>query len=151
SDPLPQPTLNVDPPLGVVREGGAVLLSCVVPVDAVHWRFHFYKDSVQIIPRDAGSEHSGVVYSTMETGGHLSNWSMLYIPQTTQKSAGEYACEYEEDVSGQWILSPKSEVVNVEVTGEILHHSKCPSNITKSSIHPKLPPTTGQKVPHSNL
>ncbi|KAM7146153.1 uncharacterized protein RBU57_014730 [Macrochelys suwanniensis] len=119
TDPLPQPTLNADPPLGVVREGGAVLLSCVVPGNAVHWRFHFYKDGVQIIPRDAGSEHNGVVYSTMETVGHLSNWSMLHIPQTTPKSAGEYACEYEEDVSGRWILSPRSEVVNVEVTDHL--------------------------------
>ncbi|XP_065421432.1 Fc receptor-like protein 5 isoform X2 [Chrysemys picta bellii] len=114
TDPPPQPGLRLDPPSGAVSEGLPLLIICAVSRDAREWRFHFYKDGVEIVPRDMGSE-----ISTMEPGTGSVNVSVLSIPQAGPNNIGEFTCGYEANVSGRWIPSPRSRAVNVtmNVTG----------------------------------
>nr|XP_042703046.1 Fc receptor-like protein 5 [Chrysemys picta bellii] len=110
TDPPPQPVLRLDPPSGAVSEGLPLLITCAVSRDAREWRFHFYKDGVEIVPRDMGSE-----ISTMEPGTGSVNVSVLSILQAGPNKAGKFTCGYEENVSGRWIPSPRSRAVNVTV------------------------------------
>nr|XP_032660548.1 Fc receptor-like protein 5 [Chelonoidis abingdonii] len=97
-----------DPTSGVVSEGLPLLITCMAPEDANKWRFHFYKDAVELLPRDVGSE-----ISTMEHGTAFMNVSVLGIPWAGPESTGEFTCGYEENMSGRWIPSPRSWAVNV--------------------------------------
>ncbi|CAM4629184.1 unnamed protein product [Lepidochelys olivacea] len=108
SDPLPQPLLSMDPPSGEVSEGLPLLIACMAPGDLGEWRFHFYKDGTEIIPRVEGSE-----ISTMESVSGSVNISVLSIPQAGPKNTGEFTCGYEKNMSGRWIQSPRSQAVNV--------------------------------------
>ncbi|XP_065422556.1 alpha-1B-glycoprotein-like [Chrysemys picta bellii] len=110
TDPPPQPVLRLDPPSGAVSEGLPLLITCAVSRDAREWRFHFYKDGVEIVPRDMVSESN-----TMEPGTGSMNVSVLSIPQAGPNNTGEFTCGYEENVSGRWILSPRSRAVKVTV------------------------------------
>ncbi|CAM2102840.1 unnamed protein product [Caretta caretta] len=107
-DPLPQPLLSMDPPSGEVSEGLPLLIACMAPGDLGEWRFHFYKDGTEIIPRVEGSE-----ISTMESVSGSVNISVLSIPQAGPKNTGEFTCGYEKNMSGRWIQSPRSQAVNV--------------------------------------
>ncbi|XP_044842640.1 alpha-1B-glycoprotein-like isoform X1 [Mauremys mutica] len=104
-DPPPQPVLSMDPPSGVVSEGLPLLITCMAPGDISEWRFHFYKDGAKIIPRDMVSEISTTEPST--------DSMMLTFPRAGPESTGEFTCSYEENVSGRWIPSPRSQAVNV--------------------------------------
>ncbi|CAM5153851.1 unnamed protein product [Eretmochelys imbricata] len=108
SDPLPQPLLSMDPPSGEVSEGLPLLIACMAPGDLGEWRFHFYKDGTEIIPRVEGSE-----ISTMESVSGSMNISVLSIPRAGPKNTGEFTCGYEKNMSGRWIQSPRSQAVNV--------------------------------------
>ncbi|XP_038226127.2 immunoglobulin superfamily member 1-like isoform X2 [Dermochelys coriacea] len=111
TDRPPQPSLSMDPPSGVVSEGFPLLITCMAPRDADQRRFHFYKDSVKLIPGDAGSE-----ISTTEPSTSSMNISVLSIPKAGPNSTGEFTCGYEENVGGRWIPSPRSHALNVTVT-----------------------------------
>ncbi|XP_074917403.1 Fc receptor-like protein 5 [Chelonoidis abingdonii] len=111
TDPPPQPALSVDPPSGVVGEGLPLLITCRAPGDASERRFHFYKDGAEIIPGDTGSE-----ISTTEPSIGSMNFSVLSILQAGPSNTGEFSCEYEVNMSGRWILSSRSQAVNVTVT-----------------------------------
>ncbi|CAM5100328.1 unnamed protein product [Natator depressus] len=108
SDPLPQPLLSMDPSSGEVSEGLPLLIACMAPGDLGEWRFHFYKDGTEIIPRVEGSE-----ISTMESVSGSMNISVLSIPRAGPKNTGEFTCGYEKNMSGRWIQSPRSQAVNV--------------------------------------
>ncbi|XP_065421411.1 peroxidasin homolog [Chrysemys picta bellii] len=111
TDPPPQPSLSMDPPSGVVSEGLPLLITCMAPRDAGQRRFHFYKDSVELVPGDVGSE-----ISTTEPSTRSMNISVLSIPQAGPNNTGEFTCGYEENVGGRWIPSPRSHALNVTVT-----------------------------------
>ncbi|CAM5153856.1 unnamed protein product [Eretmochelys imbricata] len=111
TDRPPQPSLSMDPPSGVVSEGFPLLIICMAPRDADQRRFHFYKDSVKLIPGDAGSE-----ISTTEPSTSSMNISVLSILQAGPSNTGEFTCGYEENMSGRWIPSPRSHALNVTVT-----------------------------------
>ncbi|CAM5096225.1 unnamed protein product [Natator depressus] len=111
TDRPPQPSLSMDPPSGVVSEGFPLLVTCMAPRDANQRRFHFYKDSVKLVPGDAGSE-----ISTTEPSTSSMNISVLSILQAGPNNTGEFTCGYEENVSGRWIPSPRSHALNVTVT-----------------------------------
>ncbi|XP_034642692.1 immunoglobulin superfamily member 1-like [Trachemys scripta elegans] len=108
SDPLPQPVLSVYPSSGAVSEGLPLIITCMAPGDLGVWRFHFYKDRTEIIPRDEGSE-----ISTMESVSRSINVSVLSIPRTGPNNTVEFTCGYEKNMSGRWIQSPRSRAVNV--------------------------------------
>ncbi|TFJ95935.1 proline--tRNA ligase [Platysternon megacephalum] len=110
ADPLPQPVLSVDPPTTVVSEGLPLLITCAAPRNSGEQRFHFYKDEIEIIPGDAGSE-----ISTTEPGTGSLNISVLSIPQAGPNNTGEFTCGYEENMSGRWIPSPRSWAENITV------------------------------------
>ncbi|KAG6922688.1 Fc receptor like A, partial [Chelydra serpentina] len=94
-------------PSGVVSKGDPLVITCTAPGDAGEWRFHFYKDGAEVIPRDTGSEISTAQSST--------DSMMLTFPRAGPASAGEFTCSYEENVSGRWIPSPRSRPVTVTV------------------------------------
>ncbi|TFJ95934.1 membrane protein [Platysternon megacephalum] len=108
---LSGPSLSVDPPSGVVSEGLPLLITCRAPGDPGQWRFHFYKDGVELLPGDVGSE-----ISTTEPSTRSMNISVLSIPQAGPNNTGQFTCGYEENVGGRWIPSPRSRAVNVTVT-----------------------------------
>ncbi|XP_053901658.1 basement membrane proteoglycan-like isoform X3 [Malaclemys terrapin pileata] len=109
-DPLPLPVLSVDPPSGVVIKGVPLVITCKAPGDASEWRFHFYKDGAKIIPGNMGSE-----ISTRESS---TDSMMLTFPRAGPATTGEFTCGYEENMSGWWIPSPRSQAVNVTMKGE---------------------------------
>ncbi|CAM4646617.1 unnamed protein product [Caretta caretta] len=111
TDCPPQPSLSMDPPSGVVSKGFPLLIICMAPRDADQRRFHFYKDSVKLVPGDAGSE-----ISTTEPSTSSMNISVLSILQAGPSNTGEFTCGYEENMSGRWIPSPRSHALNVTVT-----------------------------------
>ncbi|XP_039353648.1 alpha-1B-glycoprotein-like isoform X1 [Mauremys reevesii] len=117
TDPPPQPLLSMDPPSGVVSEGLPLHITCTAPWDAGQRRFHFYKDSVNLVPGDAGSD-----VSTTESGTNSVNISVLSIPQAGPNNTGEFTCGYEKNVDGRWIPSPRSRAVTVTVTALTASH-----------------------------
>ncbi|XP_039353182.1 alpha-1B-glycoprotein-like [Mauremys reevesii] len=104
----PWPALSVDPPSGAVSEGLPLLITCTAPSSAGERRFHFYKEGAELVPGDVGS-----VISTKET---RTGSMMLSILRAGLNSTGQFTCAYEENMSGRWILSPRSLAVNVTVT-----------------------------------
>uniref|UniRef100_A0A8C8S1K5 Ig-like domain-containing protein n=1 Tax=Pelusios castaneus TaxID=367368 RepID=A0A8C8S1K5_9SAUR len=106
-DPLPSPVLSVDPPSGAVTEGLPLLITCSAPGDASEWRFHFYKDGAELTAGDQGSEISPTEPGT----GSM----MLTFPRAGPGSAGEFTCGYEENMSGRWLPSPRSQAVTVSM------------------------------------
>ncbi|KAG6921486.1 hypothetical protein G0U57_007501, partial [Chelydra serpentina] len=111
TDLPPQPWLSMDPPSEVVSEGLPLFITCTAPRDAGQRRFHFYKDGEKLVSGNVGSE-----ISTPEPSTSSVNISVLSIPQAGPNNTGEFTCEYEENISGRWILSPRSHAVNVTVT-----------------------------------
>ncbi|XP_044840806.1 immunoglobulin superfamily member 1-like [Mauremys mutica] len=121
TDSPPQPVLELDPPSGAVSEGLPLLIICTTSRNARERRFHFYKDRVEIIHGDMGSE-----ISTTEPGTGSMNVSVLSIPQAGPNNTGEFTCGYEENVGGRWIPSSRSRAVNVtvNVTGTASHYTR---------------------------
>ncbi|XP_075768211.1 alpha-1B-glycoprotein-like [Pelodiscus sinensis] len=115
-DTLPQPSLSMDPPSGVVTDGFSLLLTCTAPWDDGERRFHFYKDNVKFVPGEAASEINTTGPSTSSV-----KVSVLHIPWASLNNTGEFTCGYEENVSGKWIPSPRSQAVTI------------PGNITVSA------------------
>ncbi|XP_074838583.1 advanced glycosylation end product-specific receptor-like [Carettochelys insculpta] len=109
-DPPSPPVLSMDPPSGVVAEGLPLLLTCTAHGGPAERRFHFYKDGAELVPGDAGSD-----VNMAKPGTGSASVSMLSIPRTGSDSAGIFACGYEESVNGRWVLSPRSQALNVTV------------------------------------
>ncbi|XP_075768212.1 uncharacterized protein LOC142821258 [Pelodiscus sinensis] len=116
TDPPPQPVLSMDPPSGAVSEGLPLSLTCAVTRVALERRFHFYKDGTKIVPGDLESE-----ISTSEPSTSSVNVSVLSI-WAGHDISGEFACGYEENVNGRWLLSPRSQAVTITVTAS--HHTR---------------------------
>ncbi|KAM9121208.1 uncharacterized protein ACDP82_014983 [Pangshura tecta] len=83
-------------------------MTCTAPRDAAQRRFHFYKDGVKLIPGEVGSE-----INTTEPRTVSVNTSVLRILLTGSNNTREFTCGYEENVSGRWILSRRSQAVTV--------------------------------------
>uniref|UniRef100_A0A8C8RZI9 Ig-like domain-containing protein n=1 Tax=Pelusios castaneus TaxID=367368 RepID=A0A8C8RZI9_9SAUR len=111
TDPPPHPLLSVDPPSGAVSKGHPLNITCAAPRDTGVRRFHFYKDGAEIITGDAGPE-----ISATEPRNSSMNVSVLSIPRANANTTGEFTCGYKENMGGRWVLSPRSEAVNVTVT-----------------------------------
>nr|XP_014430784.2 uncharacterized protein LOC102449606 [Pelodiscus sinensis] len=104
----PWPVLTVDPPFGVVRDGLPLIITCTAPDNLGERRFHFYKDGGNFSLEDMGLEGNAA-----ET---RASSQKLNIPQAGPDSAGEFACAYEENMNGRWLLSSRSLAVNVTMT-----------------------------------
>lgn len=104
----PWPVLTVDPPFGVVRDGLPPIITCTAPDNPGERRFHFYKDGSKFPPED--TELKGNAAETKASS------QKLHIPQAGPDSAGEFACAYEENMNGRWLLSFRSLAVNVTMT-----------------------------------
>nr|XP_028560739.1 uncharacterized protein LOC114583618 [Podarcis muralis] len=123
--PPPAPVLTVDPPSGVVKEGGFLRLTCSAFGSDAEQRFHFYRDGVKI---SSSSEES--LADSGEPRNAFSNASANILVQVTASiHTGGFACRYEQKLSSRWIMSPWSQTVNL--TGE-----PCP-NISQILIHNK--------------
>ncbi|CAI5791434.1 immunoglobulin superfamily member 1-like isoform X3 [Podarcis lilfordi] len=110
-DPPPAPVLTVDPPSGVVKEGGFLRLTCSAFGSNAEQRFHFYKDGVKI---SSSSEES--LADSGEPRNAFSNASADILVQVTASiHTGGFACRYEQKLSSRWIMSPWSQTVNVTV------------------------------------
>ncbi|XP_039355029.1 Fc receptor-like protein 5 isoform X3 [Mauremys reevesii] len=110
-DPPSQPTLSLDPPSGVIKEGLPLLITCTAPRDTGERRFHFYKDGVEFIPGNTPSQ-----INTTGPGPGSMNASVLSIPRAGPDSTGKFTCGYEEKVCRKWVQSPRSQAVNINVT-----------------------------------
>ncbi|CAM5153830.1 unnamed protein product [Eretmochelys imbricata] len=110
-DTLPQPVLSMYPLSGAVSEGLPLFITCMAPRDAGKRMFHFYNNGAKIFPGDVGSE-----VNTTESRTCSMNISVLSILWSGPNNTGEFTCEYEENVSGRWILSPRSWAMNVTVS-----------------------------------
>ncbi|XP_075767907.1 uncharacterized protein LOC102452743 isoform X3 [Pelodiscus sinensis] len=104
----PWPVLTVDPPSGVVRDGLPLIITCTAPANPRERRFHFYKDGGNFSLEDMGLEGNAA-----EMRARSRNFR---IPQAGPDSTGEFACAYEENMNGRWLLSFKSLAVNVTMT-----------------------------------
>lgn len=115
--------LTVDPPFGVVKEGGFLRLTCSAIGSDAEQRFHFYKDGVKI-----SSSREESLADSGEPRNAFSNASADILVQVTASiHTGGFACRYEQKLSSRWIMSPWSQTV--KVTGE-----PCP-NILQILIH----------------
>ncbi|XP_034642693.1 uncharacterized protein LOC117885529 [Trachemys scripta elegans] len=70
-----------------------------------------YNDGAKTFPEDLVSE-----VNTTESRTCSMNISVLSILWSGSHNTGEFTCEYEENVSGRWILSPRSLAMNVTVS-----------------------------------
>nr|XP_025040344.1 uncharacterized protein LOC112545759 [Pelodiscus sinensis] len=118
TDLPPQPELSMDPPSGAVSEGFSLNFICTAPRDARERRFHFYKDGIELVPGDLGSEISTVEPRSV-------NVSVLSIPRAGPNVTGEFTCGYEENVAGRWVLSPRSQVATVTGNFTVSAHDAC--------------------------
>ncbi|XP_075767904.1 osteoclast-associated immunoglobulin-like receptor isoform X3 [Pelodiscus sinensis] len=118
TDLPPQPELSMDPPSGAVSEGFSLNFICMAPRDARERRFHFYKDGIELVPGDLGSEISTVEPRSV-------NVSVLSIPRAGPNVTGEFTCGYEENVAGRWVLSPRSQVATVTGNFTVSAHDAC--------------------------
>ncbi|XP_038226203.1 alpha-1B-glycoprotein-like isoform X1 [Dermochelys coriacea] len=112
-DPPSQPSLSMDPPTGVIKEGLPLLLTCTAPRDTGERRFHFYRDGAEFIPGNTWSQ-----ISTTGQGTGSMNVSVLRIPRASPNSSGRFTCGYEEKVCQKWVPSPRSQAVNITVTAD---------------------------------
>ncbi|XP_042332420.1 uncharacterized protein LOC121935212 [Sceloporus undulatus] len=108
-DPLPPPTLRVDSPSRVVKEGDSLLITCSTDRNNTEKKFHFYKDEVEMtsnpeespkLPKEPGDPSPEASVSILKAG-----------PIHT----GEFACRYEEKMSNGWTVSPLSRKVYLTV------------------------------------
>ncbi|XP_062813127.1 Fc receptor-like protein 5 [Anolis carolinensis] len=107
-DPPPTPELKVDPPSGQVSEGHTLLITCSFNGSHTGKSFHFYKDGVEI-----GATNQASMHCSKGPGGASSNISLSICLQAQPNHTGEFACRYEENMSGRWIMSPWSQKVKV--------------------------------------
>ncbi|XP_032092522.1 uncharacterized protein LOC116522045 [Thamnophis elegans] len=106
---LPSPVLRVDPLSQRVKEGDPLIFLCSTEGENAEKKFHFYKDGVEIT-----SSYEALRKDSSDLSDPLQNGS-LRIPHATFNHSGEFACSYEENINGRWILSPWSQEVNVTV------------------------------------
>ncbi|XP_006037960.1 immunoglobulin superfamily member 1-like [Alligator sinensis] len=105
-----QPTLTVNPQSGEVSKGQKLVITCLVPGNAEERKFHFYKDGREVVSGGGGTE------SVMVLEDSSRNSSVLSISQAGTSSTGDFTCAYEENVSGRWIASPRSQTATVTLT-----------------------------------
>ncbi|XP_053218792.1 basement membrane-specific heparan sulfate proteoglycan core protein-like isoform X2 [Podarcis raffonei] len=121
--PPPAPVLTVDPPSGVVKEGGFLRLTCSAFGSDAEQRFHFYKDGVKI---SSSSEESLVASGEPRNAFSTASANTL-VQVTASIHTGGFACRYEQKLSSRWIMSPWSQTVNL--TGE-----PCPTGNTEPTL-----------------
>ncbi|ETE58571.1 hypothetical protein L345_15706, partial [Ophiophagus hannah] len=107
ADVFPTPLLKVDPLTQRVKEGDRLVFLCSTEEGDREKKFHFYKDGVEIISRE-----EGLLEPSTEPTNPLQNAS-LRIPHASFNHNGEFACSYEENIKGCWILSSWSQGVKV--------------------------------------
>ncbi|XP_060137857.1 uncharacterized protein LOC132593066 isoform X2 [Zootoca vivipara] len=105
ADPPPFPVLKVDPPSGVVNEGGSLRLTCLADGTTTEKRFHFFKDGAEMATSNEGSREPA----------NTSPNASVSILQAKVKHSGEFACSYEEEIGGRWIMSQWSKTGKVVV------------------------------------
>nr|XP_028560738.1 uncharacterized protein LOC114583617 [Podarcis muralis] len=109
--PPPAPVLTVDPPSGVVKEGGFLCLSCSAIGSDAEQRFHFYKDGLKI----SSSNEESLADSREPRNAYLSASADILVQVTASNHTGGFACRYEQKLSSRWIMSPWSQTVNLTV------------------------------------
>ncbi|XP_025938685.1 leukotriene B4 receptor 2 isoform X5 [Apteryx rowi] len=109
-EPLPQPLLMVESPLGEVMRGDLLRIICKAPGNATERRFHFYRDGGEFPPRKAGSENN-----TSEREDILKNAMVLHFLHSGPQHSGNFTCKYEEKIHGRWIPSLTSQAMNVNI------------------------------------
>ncbi|XP_025031759.1 uncharacterized protein LOC112542641 [Python bivittatus] len=105
-DPLPPPVLKVDHPSGAVGESKPLSIFCLSNESNNTKRFHFSRDGVEI---------KGPLRSSREPGDVTLNMSLAFLYAKHHQS-GKFACRYEENINGRWIMSPWSQMLNIRVS-----------------------------------
>ncbi|XP_060540900.1 uncharacterized protein LOC117658570 [Pantherophis guttatus] len=108
-DVLPSPVLRVDLLSQKVKEGDPLLFLCSTEGGNPEKKFHFYKDGVEIT-----SSEEGLLEPSSEPTNPLQHAS-LRILHATFNHTGEFACSYEENINGRWIMTSWSQGVKVTV------------------------------------
>ncbi|KAM6451649.1 uncharacterized protein PHA67_018209 [Liasis olivaceus] len=106
-DPLPPPVLKVDPPSGAVGESKPLSIFCLSNESNNTKRFHFSRDGVEIT-----SSNKGPLRSSREPVDVTLNMSLSFLYANHNQSGG-FACRYEENINGRWIMSPWSQMLNI--------------------------------------
>ncbi|XP_075768410.1 leukocyte immunoglobulin-like receptor subfamily B member 1 [Pelodiscus sinensis] len=106
-----KPAPSGDPPSGPVSKGPPLLLTCTAPGDTGQWRFHFYKDGLEMVPRGAGSE-----IDAGEPSSGSVNVSVTRVLKAGPSHMGDFTCGYEKNVSGRWVPSSRSQSVNIPMS-----------------------------------
>ncbi|XP_039193755.1 uncharacterized protein LOC120305645 [Crotalus tigris] len=106
---LPSPLLNVDPLSQVVKEGDPLVFLCSVEGGNAEKVFHFYKDGMEISPRE-----EGLLEPSSEPTDRVQIAS-LRILYASFNLRGEFACHYEERRSNRWLMSSWSQGINMTV------------------------------------
>ncbi|KAK9398278.1 hypothetical protein NXF25_021639 [Crotalus adamanteus] len=108
-DPLPPPVLKLHPPSGSLWEGKVLRIQCLPNEGNNTKRFHFSWKGVEM-----ASSNEGLRRSSRDPGLLTLNMSVAFLYAKGNGSLG-LACRWEENISGRWIMSPWSQIVNITV------------------------------------
>ncbi|XP_060540899.1 uncharacterized protein LOC117657909 [Pantherophis guttatus] len=106
-DPLPPPVLKLDPPSGSLREGKVLSILCLSSESNNAKRFHFSQNGVEMT-----SSNEEPVKSSRDSGLLTLNMSVALLCAKDNESL-QFACRYEENINGRWIMSPWSKTLNI--------------------------------------
>ncbi|KAL7977749.1 hypothetical protein Chor_009698 [Crotalus horridus] len=115
----PSPLLKVDPLSQKVKEGDPLVFLCSVEGGNVEKIFHFYKDGMEITPRE-----EGLLEPSSEPTDRVQRAS-LRILHASFSHTGEFACSYEERRSNRWLMSSWSQGINMTASPS-QEHSQLP-------------------------
>ncbi|XP_039193964.1 uncharacterized protein LOC120305761 [Crotalus tigris] len=108
-DSLPPPVLKLHPPSGSLGEGKVLHIQCLPNEGNNTKRFHFSWKGVEM-----ASSNEGLRRSSRDFGLLTLNMSVVFLYAKGNGSLG-LACRWEENISGRWIMSPWSQIVNITV------------------------------------
>ncbi|XP_058036409.1 Fc receptor-like protein 5 [Ahaetulla prasina] len=105
-DPLLPPVLELNPSSGSL---GILSILCLSRESNNTKRFHFSQDSVEM-----ASSNEEPLRSSRDSGLLTLNMSVAFLYAKDNESL-RFACRYEENINGRWIMSPWSETLNTTV------------------------------------
>ncbi|XP_039193757.1 uncharacterized protein LOC120305646 [Crotalus tigris] len=104
---LPSPLLKVEPLSQKVKKGDPLVFLCSVEGGNAEKIFYFYKDGMEINPREEGLlEHSSEPTDRVQRAS-------LRILHASINHRGEFTCRYEERRSNRWLMSSWSQGLNI--------------------------------------
>ncbi|XP_032092521.1 uncharacterized protein LOC116522044 [Thamnophis elegans] len=104
-DPLPPPVLKLHLSSESPGKGKVLSILCVSSESNNSKRFHFSKDGVEMT-----CSHEEPVKSSRNSGLLTLNMLVAFLYAKDNESL-RFACRYEENINGRWVISPWSETI----------------------------------------